>query len=109
MSIPTTELVMDYVVDHRAAELPPRAIAEVFDRMIWCLEDNGAGIQAVRAKWLTSSDRMRVAVALSMEETFPWATVEELETGLQRIERNWPEFRSLCEAMRQAWAATMSR
>ena len=39
--------VMEFLYAHRAPNLPADALAEVLDRLIWCLDDNGDAIMRV--------------------------------------------------------------
>lgn len=68
-----TELAtaMDLLVRHRAPSLAPEALADVFDRLIWCLDDEGAALLSVVEAWLLGDDRDRVEIALAMTESFP--------------------------------------
>lgn len=41
----------------KSAPRPPAdALAEVFDRLLWCRDDNGDAILRVREKWLQFDD-----------------------------------------------------
>lgn len=87
---------MEYLVTHRATNLPAEALAEVFDRLIWCFSDNGHAICAVRHDWLQSTDEYKVEIALSMEEVFPFSTKVEMVEQLQRIAQQFPSLRKKC-------------
>ena len=87
---------MESLVDNRAPELPAEAIADILDRLIWCVSDNGEEILAVRDKWLDSGDEYRIAVALSMSDVFPFNTKVQLEEGLTGIARRFPNLRGKC-------------
>lgn len=41
---------MIFLVERKANELPPEALAEVFDKLIWRMDDNGLEISAVQRK-----------------------------------------------------------
>jgi hypothetical protein len=87
---------MDFLMSHRAPSLPPIALAEVFDRLIWCLADNGAALLQVRESWLRSEDRDRVEVALAMNETYPFTRFEDMRAALTRITSRWPDLEPRC-------------
>ena len=40
----TTEEMMDFLFMRRAQNLPPAGLAEVFCRLLWCMDDNGSEI-----------------------------------------------------------------
>lgn len=87
----------DYLYDQSCDNLPPDALAEVLDRLIWCLKDNGTAICATRERWLLSDDRGRVEVALTMEEVLPFDDTGEMTTAFARICAKWPEFSERCQ------------
>lgn len=93
------ESVMEYLVNSRADALSPEALGEIFDRLIWCLKDNGKQVLAVRENWLRSVDRERVKIALAMNETYPFKTFAEMKEVLMSVGERWPELRSRCDEL----------
>lgn len=91
--------LMDLLLTHTARELPAKALAEVFDRLIWCLDDEGSAILRVREAWLRSDDRRRVEVALAMDETYPFVDALEMDEVLSRVAVRWPDLSTLCRAI----------
>jgi hypothetical protein len=87
---------MESLVDDRAPGVPPEAIAEVLDRLIWCVADDGEKILEVREKWLESEDEYKIAVALSMSDVFPFNTRRQMEEGLAGIAVRFPRLRHKC-------------
>jgi hypothetical protein len=87
---------MEYCFANRVENLPAEALAEVFDRLIWCFADNGQAINAIRGEWLQSTDEHKVEIALSMNEVFPCSTKLELEQQLHRIALQFPRLREKC-------------
>lgn len=87
---------MESLVDDRAPGVPAEAIAEVLDRLIWCVDDNGEKILEVRDRWLESGDEYRISVALSMNDVFPFNTKEQLEERLAEIALRFPSLRRKC-------------
>lgn len=88
--------LMEFLVEDRAPGVPAEAIAEVLDRMIWCVADNGESILEVRDEWLESGDEYRIAIALSMNDVFPFNTRPQLEEGLAGIALRFPSLRGKC-------------
>lgn len=88
--------VMDYLYERSPRNLPPGALAEVFDRLVWCLDDNGAGLGRHREAWLQGGDKRRVAIALAMDEFFPFRDQRRMEEVLIAISGRWPEFSARC-------------
>jgi len=89
--------IMEFLLRSTAPNLPSKALAEVFDRLIWCLADNGKELLATRDIWLQSDDRQKVAIALDMDETLPLDGGLQLRTILHGIASRWPEFAKRCE------------
>jgi hypothetical protein len=94
--------VMDTLFVHRAAALPSDALADVFDRLIWCLDDNGAALLRVREDWLQSDELDRVDVALAMDESFPFADLTTMEDVFARISAKWPHLAHRCDSIAAA-------
>lgn len=66
------ENILEFIVHHRAPGLDFSAIGDLFDRLTWTLDDNGAEIDRVRRKWLeTEKDIDKVRAALAMSDSFP--------------------------------------
>jgi hypothetical protein len=95
--------VMEWLVRSAAPGLPPAALAEVFDRLIWCLADNGGALQEVRDAWLRGDDASKVAIALAMDETFPFHGGDRMQAELARIAARWPEHAARCQAIVASW------
>ncbi len=93
----TTQEVMDFLVRRRAMELKLEVIADLFDRLIWILDDNGQELEVVREKWLEGDDPVRVEIALQMSETFPYYEREKMERIFEDIGNKWPNLKSICE------------
>lgn len=99
----TTEAVMDFLFEHRVSALPPTALAEVFDRLVWCMDDNGEEIAQVRESWLRGEDPERIAIALAMPSLFPFRTREEMARAFERISVRWPHLASDCARILERW------
>jgi hypothetical protein len=95
----TTDITgcMNFIVDNRGKDLPAPALSEVFDRLIWCLADNGSQLLRIREQWLLSDDRYRVEIGLAMEETYPFNTIVEMRHAFARIVARWPDLRARCD------------
>lgn len=91
--------VLEYLYDVRARNLPPVALAEVFDKLIWCTADNGAEILRVAEDWLKGNNREKVQIALTMSEVFPFGSLEEMEQELGAVAQRWPEFSARCQEL----------
>ena len=53
--------IMEWLLGESVANLPPEGLADVFDRLIWCLADNGYELLQVRDAWLRLGDHPKPA------------------------------------------------
>jgi hypothetical protein len=97
------EDVTDYLFANRAKGLPPRGLAEVFDRLIWCLSDNGVQVLKIQREWLSSQDVEKVKIALEMNEAFPFESQDQMNHVLASISAKWPELKAKCDQIAARW------
>ncbi|MEV6376668.1 hypothetical protein [Micromonospora musae] len=83
------EHVMNFLVERRATNLPPEALAEVFTSLSWCLDD-ATNVVTVARKWLRLDDEYRVAVSLWMDDVFPADSRQELVALAADIQVRFP-------------------
>lgn len=62
--------VMDFLVERRAASLPPEGLAGIITAMAWSLDER-ANVLPVARGWLDGDDEYRAAVALWIDDFFP--------------------------------------
>ena len=94
--------VMTFLYSQRAPSLPASALAEVFDRLIWCMADQGAGLLLEREYWLRSEEKGRVEIALAMDETYPFGDISEMEMVFAKISERWPDLKPRCADLLEA-------
>ena len=94
--------MMEFLFANRAPSLPPQALADVFDQLIWCMADNGEALLKVREDWLRSNDKPRVEIALAMNETYPFDDASEMEAVFSQISEKWPELSARCRQLMAA-------
>lgn len=97
------EQVMEFIVKNKAANSELRWYAEIFDRLIWLLNDNGTELLKVRTKWLESEEYEKVVIALEMGETFPYNNRQEMESRFSTIKEKWPELSERCNQLLEDW------
>jgi hypothetical protein len=102
------ENCIEYIFQHRAYQLHPEAFAEVLDRLIWCMEDNGEQIAYIQQKWLESDDQEKVKIALTMKGLLPIKDRAQLSHVLMNIEGRWPELKDLCKSYLALWTKQLS-
>ncbi len=95
--------VMNFILNRHVNGLPVSALSEVFDRLIWCLDDNGSALEQVRRQWLSSNTRKEVEAALFMSATFPYDNLSELEICFERISYKWPDLEVRCNEVLNNW------
>jgi len=99
----TLNEIFEYLYSRRVKDLPPTALAEVFNRLMWCLDDNGAEILEIQREWLKSDDLNKVEIAIHMNEACPFDTQSELIEQLEAISLKFPALRRSCEKMAARW------
>lgn len=97
------EEFMEFLFRRRAANLPPGGLAEVFDRLLWCMDDNGAELLRVRRKWLDGDNKEKISIALAMDEAFPCESRDEMSILFAKITRIWPDLAATCSGILVAW------
>src|SRR5262245_9771781 len=95
----TTEEMMEFLFERRAPNLPHAGLAEIFDRLLWCMDDNGSEVDQVIQKWVAGDDQAKVRIALAMSEMYPAKSREELTDLFARITKRWPELKANCDAI----------
>jgi len=93
--------LLEALFELRAKNLPPIAFAEVLDRLVWCLDDNGHDIVGMQRRWLAGDDPERLRVALKMAEVFPFASQEDMDGELDRISVAHPGLAVDCREFRK--------
>jgi len=100
--------VMSFLLNRLVVGLPLSTLSDIFDQLIWCLEDNGKEIEEVRRQWLASNNRNEVEVALYMSETFPYDAYSDLQDGFNRISEKWPDLEARCNEVLNNWKKQFS-
>ncbi len=75
---------MNYLVEHKAPNLPPGYLSEQLLSLSWILNADGGRIFEIGRSWLKSGDEFRVAVALGLDEAFMADSWEELAGTVRR-------------------------
>jgi hypothetical protein len=103
----STEVMMEFLFSRRTPNLPPKGLAEVLDRLIWCMNDQGAELLQVRKKWLEGGDKEKVRIALAMDEVFPCESREDMTRLFTKITSRWPDLKDACQAVLEQWDRQM--
>jgi hypothetical protein len=90
--------VADVLLAHIGPGLPPKALANVLDSMIWSLD--AEVVTPLQEAWLMSGDRARVEVALEMDEVLPFVDGAMMVAVLDRVAEQWPDLSSKCERLK---------
>jgi hypothetical protein len=60
----------DFIFEKRASGAKPECLANIFERLVWLLDDNGAEIHAGMRQWIGSGELERARVALAFAEVY---------------------------------------
>ncbi|WP_221323230.1 hypothetical protein [Actinoplanes sp. L3-i22] len=96
------EDVSNFLVDRRLPDLPPEALAEVFAKLSWDLDDD-ANVVPVLRRWLRGDDEYRVAVALWVEDVFPADSRAEIVSLMAGIAARFPALVERADYWIRAW------
>ena len=99
----TTAEVMSFLVERSITGLPAKELGSVFDKLVWCMDDNGGEINLERRNWLRSDDKKKVEIALSMSEMFPFDSRNEMLDCFESVKQKWPEFEEICNSFLDDW------
>jgi len=100
--------VMDFLVDRRAASLPPDGLAEIVTSMAWSLDEK-ANVLPVARSWLHGDDEYRAAVALWIDAFFPADSREGLVALAEDMEARFPALADRAREWIRRWDDAQSR
>lgn len=100
---------LEALFDHRAPNLPPSGFAEIMDRLIWCLNDNGETVLELQRRWLAGNDPERAAVGLMMSEAAPFHSRDEAIVELNQLAEKWPHLRPACDSFLVRWSDSFGK
>lgn len=99
----TVENIAEMLFRRRASNLPPNALAEVFARLVWTMDDNGTEIFHTLRQWIESGDVERARIALAFDEGFLYGAFNETIEAFNRLCLRFPELRPACDKNLAAW------
>jgi hypothetical protein len=99
----TVTEALETIVEARAKNLPVSALAEVLDRLMWCMDDNGHTIVQLQLQWLKENDEYRAGIALTMSEAFPFSNMQEARDALGALQERWPHHGAACSSFLEKW------
>lgn len=94
---------IETIVGARAGSLPAIVLAEVLDRLIWCIDNNGEDIIRLQLQWFKGNDDYRAEIALAMSEAFPFSNVQEARDVLAVLQKKWPHLSAPCNTFPENW------
>jgi hypothetical protein len=99
--------VADYLFEQSRGVIRawPRGLAEVFELLVWTMDDNGAEVMRAVERWLLSDDFERVRVAVEVREVFPFRHRAEMDAALAVVKARWPELAPQCDRLSAERAA----
>jgi hypothetical protein len=99
--------VADYLFERSRGVIRawPRGLAELFELLVWTMDDNGAEVMRAVERWLLSDDFERVRVAVELREVFPFRHRAEMDAALAVVKARWPELAERCESLSAERAA----
>jgi hypothetical protein len=95
--------IAELIYQRRSKSADPEWIADILGRLIWLMDDNGSEIQEALDRWLESGSHEQARIALSLDETFPYRTREEMIEGFSRLQSRFPDLKSRCDEIVLKW------
>lgn len=93
----------EIIFEKRVRSGQPEWFADLFGRLIWMTEDNGAEIRGTLGRWLDSLDVEKVRIALAFDESFLWDNTSEMDLRLANVLSRFPGEAQRCKAARDRW------
>ncbi len=97
------ENIAEYLFNRRAPNLPPTALAEILDRLVWTMDDNGAEIHEAMRRWISSGDLEHAQVALACSEAFLYSSRQEIVQAFEQVCGRFPDLRRRCDEILAKW------
>lgn len=95
---------MNFLVEHAAPNLPASALADIFDRLAWSLdEDDIAGLEAVSQRWLADGNFRQTEIALIQEDSFPAHNRDDLVALMDQAAARHPMLQLLASRKIERW------
>jgi hypothetical protein len=98
--------IMETLAQRLAPALPGAALSDVFDLLIWTVDDNGADIVRVLREWVSSDDVVKVDAALSVKELFLFDSREKMVANLVPVKERFPELAPKVDQVLGRWDAS---
>jgi len=96
---------IEQIFNRRARGAKPEWFADLFERLGWMMDDEGAEIHATMRRWIESGDLARARVALGFTDVFLYQTRSEMVTAFDQLCTRFPELRSRCDEIVAQWDA----
>lgn len=94
----------ELIFEKRGQSCQPEWLANLFGRLIWLTEDNGAEIMGSLKRWLESDNQEKVQIALAFDEAFLWEDAAEMDRLLAGVLSRFPAEAHQCEVARSQWS-----
>jgi hypothetical protein len=95
--------IAEQIFERRAKSVKPEWLADLYGRLVWLLDDNGADTLETLRRWVESGDLERARVAVAFDEAFLYLTRDEMVAAFARLTARFPELRSRCDEIVSQW------
>ena len=95
--------ITEEIFERRAKNAKPEWVADLFQRLVWLLSDNGEEIVQTLGRWVDSGDLERSRVALAFQDVFLFSTRDQMVEAYGRLAARFPQFRTECDATLKRW------
>ena len=91
--------IADRIVERAAPSAEPQWLADVLQRLVWIMDENGAEVMGAVERCLQGNDERKLRVALAIDDVFPFQSEERMAEVLRRVAEKWPEHRARCDQL----------
>ena len=95
--------IAELLFKRRAPNVEPKWLAEVLERLVWLMDDNGTEIVEALAEWVTGSDREKIDIALAFEEISLFDERTEMSEAFDKLCSQYPDLRTRCDEILAIW------
>lgn len=95
--------IAEEIFERRAKNAKPAWMADLLQRLVWLLNDNGEEIVNTLGRWIDSGDLERARVALAFQDVFLFSTRDQMVEAYGQLATRFPQLRPECDATLKRW------
>ncbi len=93
----------EQIFERQASSVKPEWLADLYGRLVWLLDDNGAEVIDTLRKWIEVGNESRAKVALKFDEGFLFQSRAEMVEAFDQLCCRFPNLQTDCDLVIMAW------